>query len=154
MAIKQCEICGCTIINLGNRRYCKQCAKQVRKEWRKTYGRKWRLKNPNYWRKWRKANPGKKAEYDRRYYNPEKRSIRNRQRYAWEKGAEGNYTAEDFKMLCKEFHYRCACCGRKVKLEADHIVPLSKGGSNNIDNIQPLCKSCNSSKKDRTIDYR
>jgi 5-methylcytosine-specific restriction endonuclease McrA len=39
-------------------------------------------------------------------------------------------------------------------LTEDHVVPLSLGGSNDIDNIQPLCKSCNSSKRGRHIDYR
>jgi 5-methylcytosine-specific restriction endonuclease McrA len=33
-------------------------------------------------------------------------------------------------------------------------VPVALGGSSFIANIQPLCRSCNSSKQDRIIDYR
>jgi hypothetical protein len=41
---------------------------------------------------------------------------------------------------------QCAKCGATEKIELDHIVPVVKGGENNIKNMQPLCKSCNSSK--------
>jgi len=40
----------------------------------------------------------------------------------------------------------CQHCGATENLTVDHIVPLAKGGTNELDNLQPLCKSCNSSK--------
>lgn len=49
---------------------------------------------------------------------------------------------------------KCLRCGSLIKLTIDHIVPISKGGENKISNLQTLCKSCNSIKRDRFIDYR
>ena len=48
----------------------------------------------------------------------------------------------------------CPLCKTDVKLTADHVIPISKGGSSFIENMQPLCRSCNSRKKNKTIDYR
>lgn len=54
-----------------------------------------------------------------------------------------------------KYNYSCLRCNKKdIELTIDHIIPLSKGGSNNIDNIQPLCRSCNSLKGTKVIDYR
>lgn len=53
----------------------------------------------------------------------------------------------------KEFVWRrdqgkCIKCGSNEKLEFDHIIPFSKGGSNTARNIQLLCEKCNRSKRD------
>jgi hypothetical protein len=41
---------------------------------------------------------------------------------------------------------KCVKCGKKEKLEFDHIIPVAEGGSNTERNIQILCESCNRSK--------
>ena len=41
---------------------------------------------------------------------------------------------------------RCVICGSQEKLEYDHIIPISKGGSNTARNIQLLCEKHNRSK--------
>ena len=41
---------------------------------------------------------------------------------------------------------KCVKCGNREKLEYDHIIPISKGGSNTTRNIELLCEKCNRSK--------
>lgn len=51
-------------------------------------------------------------------------------------------------------NYRCQICGATVddgaKLHVDHILPVSKGGTNDITNLQILCEKCNLGKHNRT----
>ena len=45
--------------------------------------------------------------------------------------------------------YRCCKCGGlfpKSQIDIDHIIPLRKGGTNDLWNLQPMCKTCNRSK--------
>lgn len=80
---------------------------------------------------------------------------RNRVRGTRMKNVQGSFTQEEFDSLCSRYINLCLCClSNKKKLTVDHIIPISKNGSNNISNIQPLCKNCNCSKLDKTIDYR
>ena len=48
--------------------------------------------------------------------------------------------------------YQCVYCGGTDDLAIDHIFPFSRGGSNTPDNLQVLCRSCNSPKGDSIPD--
>ena len=63
----------------------------------------------------------------------------------------GKVTAKEWALKLKEFDYKCAHCCTDENIEMDHIMPLSKGGKHNIDNIQPLCRSCNSKKGNKIL---
>jgi 5-methylcytosine-specific restriction endonuclease McrA len=73
--------------------------------------------------------------------------------------AEGSYTVAEWKALLALYE-ACPKCGRawddiplppgrKTPITVDHIVAVSKQGPNSIENLQPLCYSCNSRKGDR-----
>ena len=55
---------------------------------------------------------------------------------------------EDLKILFKRYGYRCALCYCRENLTIDHIIPLTKGGTNGIPNLQILCLDCNLRKRD------
>lgn len=72
-------------------------------------------------------------------------------------GNGGEHTHEEWEALKVKYAYRCLRCGKQepdIQLTRDHVVPVTSGGSNAIDNIQPLCLPCNSWKRAQTIDYR
>jgi hypothetical protein len=54
--------------------------------------------------------------------------------------------------VLKRDDYRCIKCGARppdVELEVDHIVPVSRRGTNDLTNLRTLCRPCNQGKKDR-----
>jgi len=52
----------------------------------------------------------------------------------------------------KRDRYQCCICHRSgVELEIDHVIPVSRGGSNSIDNLQALCIPCNRGKSDSML---
>jgi len=124
-----------------------------------------------YWKQWAKDNPDKVYERCKKWQaknrdkmnksarewarrNLGKILAKNQKRRTAKTQAGGSFTPAEWNALCKHYKHRCLCCGKRRKLTADHIIPVSKGGSSNIDNIQPLCGPCNSSKGAKTIDYR
>lgn len=53
--------------------------------------------------------------------------------------------------ILKRDHYACVSCGARppgVELEVDHVIPVARGGTNEISNLQTLCRPCNQGKKD------
>ena len=106
---------------------------------------------------WNKRNHEKKLEIQRKYRESHKDEIRKNGRERMALIRSGDFTKEEWEDIKKKFDYRCACCGTKepeIKLETDHIVPISKGGKNIKENIQPLCRKCNTKKNVKIVDYR
>jgi 5-methylcytosine-specific restriction endonuclease McrA len=90
-----------------------------------------------------------KGGYERKLYN-------NARRRALRLGAPGYHTLEQWNALKAKYDYSCLSCARpepEIKLTRDHIVPLTKGGSDSIENIQPLCQPCNTRKYNKTISF-
>lgn len=162
---------------------CPKCEKEYLKLWRKSNKEKtdaarkrWKDANPEkerahqkrYYksnskkvienaRRWGEANPEKKKEYAKQWRksHPEERIAWEQARRARISGNGGKFTPREWKDLCNYYGNKCLCCGRSdLKLTADHVIPIKLGGVNSIENLQPLCKSCNSKKNTHTIDYR
>lgn len=77
--------------------------------------------------------------------NPEKVKSYGAKRRAILRGAADHHTPEDIAHIYKAQRQRCAICRCPIKssYHADHIKPLSRGGSNGRRNIQLLCETCN-----------
>ena len=83
---------------------------------------------------------------DKKY--PDQRRARTAKRRALKAMAGGSYSKHDISRLMIEQVHLCNGCGCDIseKFEVDHIVPISRGGSNFPENIQLLCRPCNARK--------
>ena len=109
-------------------------------------------------KKRRNTDEGRARNQKYRDENPEIIKAQRHRRKARQANSEGSFTASEWKQLLKDTGKKCLRCRKKFgilrKPTADHVKPISKGGSSYITNIQPLCFSCNSSKGAKEIDYR
>lgn len=101
---------------------------------------------------WRESNKDKYKESQRNWEknNGEKRRLMASHRRAAIAKAGGVYTIDQIHEMLINQNYICADqhCESSLRdgYHIDHIVPLCKGGSNYISNIQCLCQRCNTSK--------
>lgn len=68
--------------------------------------------------------------------------------------ALGTHTKAEWNAMVDALGCRCVRCGATGKMVKDHIKPVYQGGSDGIDNIQPLCVKCNAEKGPENIDHR
>lgn len=115
---------------------------------------RWKLNNPEKNReikiKWIGNNRDKVRMYARNWVNRNPKTVlRNTHiRRARYKNADGSYTLEEIQQLFEFQNGKCFHCQCDINsyYEIDHWIPLSRGGSNWINNIRLLCKFCNRSK--------
>lgn len=169
--------------NDGKRHLCKDCDRKRNKKYYAENREseieravKWNKEHPDVSKKaidnWHKAHPEKSKEANRkscakypekqrektrryRAQHPEKNSVNAENRRVRKQNNGGSVSAKEWRDLLDKYNHTCLCCKRTgIRLTMDHVVPLSRGGKHSIDNIQPLCGSCNSAKNTKVIDYR
>ena len=100
-----------------------------------------------------------KRAWSRRMRNPENRKaaraahvVSGQKRRATIAALEEHFAWSEFLALCVQQKHRCFYCGRRRTLTVDHVVPLSKGGLNDITNIVGACRPCNTRKGTRSAE--
>lgn len=85
--------------------------------------------------------------------NKKSSTAKSRRRDREEK-AEGSFASQQWEEVKSRYENKCLRCGSSNDLVPDHVQAMHVGGSNRIENIQPLCSPCNIWKGLKTIDYR
>ena len=167
------------VYNLAYAKKHKEQLKAYHAEYRKKhreenieYLREWKEEHPDYDREWQKNHRANKNASQRLWVkkNLSKVKALSAKRAARIAKSGGSFTSTEWETLQRKYHNRCVGCGLsemqiktlKRSLVPDHVIPVSKGGTSNISNIQPLCHcykrgsrgGCNNRKRDTVIDYR
>lgn len=122
-----------------------------------------RARKREYMKKWVAANRDKLRSYHRQYnetyvLSEERRKRKRQKRTEWgqrnplhdiaknarRRAAEGYFTHMDIHAIWVKQSGKCAYCEvSPPKFHIDHIIPISRGGSNWPSNLQLLCPPCN-----------
>lgn len=119
--------------------YCKECSRSKK-------------------RKYNVENKDKRKKYDSLYRlrNPLHASATQAKRRTRITKFGGAHTTDQVTAL--KLYYCpngiCIKCGLKKKIVIDHVIPVSRGGTSHIYNLQPLCSACNREKHAGIVDYR
>ncbi len=183
MSVQPCDrICSkCSVFKLASEfrkhRWCRECANANQRQWyrenkerAKKAHENFILANPDYYLSERYKKSQQKSgkryydenveyyrEKHRAYYrnNKDKYKAANHRRRSRKNQNGGTFSWEDFIEVCAKYGNICLRCLKLgTHLTPDHVIPLALGGKNSIDNIQPLCRTCNISKGTKVTDYR
>jgi 5-methylcytosine-specific restriction endonuclease McrA len=146
----------------GYQSNCKQCSKELTSIWRANN----KDKNLINSRSWREANRDKSNESTRKWrkLNPDKTLERKRRRKAARLGNRVEKYTD--RQVLEKYGMACHICNEAINFlaprkagingwqrgfQVDHVIPLSKGGSDTLDNVRPSHGLCNMIKSDSII---
>jgi HNH endonuclease len=113
-----------------------------------------------YQPRWNATHPEKRLEYERRYIenNREKVNAKVKRRSQRKRAAKGHCSEDQWQDRIDFYGRRCYLCGcdwdalPKGQKHQEHVIPVSRGGTNWPSNFRPACGKCNSIKHDKMPD--
>lgn len=123
-----------------------------RDQYRKDYYQKNREKRIKFVVEWGRRNKEKrKVARDKwRAKNTERTNYLRRLYHYRKKNAAGTVSLQEIQKMYRELPV-CPYCNQRPSNTVDHVVPLSRGGTNDESNLIPACVSCNSQKGAKTL---
>ena len=160
----------CTLIKYSEnpKEYMKQYyilhKELIKRRSMETYLRKkctveFRERRNEYNRQWKKNNAERFRNRVRKYYHMNRENFLGymENRRARKISAGGKWTRKDIRDRYTAQNGRCLYCCKTVEINSfhtDHMIPLSKGGSNEVGNLAIACETCNVSKSTKSVmDY-
>lgn len=145
---------------------CKICARARARLWGNTHRERRQLWHATHReqantrsRLWRKKHPEQTKVNNRlwRATHREQQKTHNRNHHARKHGAKGTHNAIDALAQYRRQRGKCYYCNHKMKPYGwkescalqpteDHVIPLSRGGSNGPENLVIACRECNERK--------
>ncbi len=127
------------------RKYGKLHPDRIKEKMQRYQGLDW---FKNKWKKWHDEHENPEQRRERRRINDENRRAKKMLN-------GGTITAKEWKEAVEKYGNKCLYPGcESTDVTMDHIVPISKGGRHEINNVQPLCQKHNSKKSTQVVDYR
>ncbi len=150
--------------NRERRRQTERARYAANPEAGKARSQRWREKNREATReaarRYYRENQEERLAYAKAYRESNRDLIRERarERYAADPGLyrlrarERSFTGETAAYVAELLTQPCAYCGATDQIEIEHVIPYSKGGKTEPDNLVPACLPCNRSKGAKTPD--